>query len=714
MNRCVIRLDLRSTTGEEAVARAGALLSGEEQPDLRLLLLVDDARALKAHQRAYETLTSSGYTDELLCVAVGPIDGNPPRLEVPGNLAQGAGIIWVPDPCGIDWELAAAAPATRRKRSHGPETELLRLLDVLSQPEVFHGTLSRVRRTPDLIANPGLRLAGPSGDAGDLQPAMASAAARILAPGRGRAPELPGGEEHGQSRPIRLRSGGPLAVAADEARTAVAEATAVAGELIDGASLFTGAPGAEAVAADAGRHLKALRARLEDLLSAAHTTTGLTTRQQEAIERAGVVLPGFEEFEPAVARDAISGYLTRGLRAGASLPVLIGGLDEWQERLTPAGSGARLPDLRRACPDELLTRLLRPLPMPEPQRWLPAIGLVTAALATFAPFGPAGGVLMAALWTLLVALTVTRGPGGRLGARAGALVANAAAGAAGVVCGTVITIRAIPAPLPPEVWAPLLVAALTLALGAARASWRSRAGAWARDRGLDSAERAVGDLLAVATAAAGDWARAGARAATADAAARVGAALEQVSAVIRNHVSSAQVMPRPDPRIERCLADLVERAMAPRVRDLAAGSTAEHAECARVVTTELLAVWQAHASEHGVYAPPPFARERDGEAAALPEEELPELIAAAGADAHATMWQLCAAEDLPLLDLGSAPTAVVRFAPLRDRAALEDLLPAGTVWTRSARRAGTLRLVPARPGIAYQSRAGEAEQEAGR
>lgn len=391
--------------------------------------------------------------------------------------------------------------------------------------------------------------------------------------------------------------------------------------------------------------------------------------------------------------------------------MLIGGLDGWQERLTPAGSGARLPDLRRACPYELLTRLLHPLPMPEPQRWPPVIGLVTAALATFTPFGPAGGVLMAALWTLLVALTVMRGPGGRLGARAGALVANALAGAAGVVCGTVITIRAIPAPLPPAVWAPLLVASLTLALKAARASWRSRADAWARDRGLDSAERAVGDLLAVATAA-GDWARA--RAATADAAARMSAALEQVSAGIRNHVSSAQVMPRPDPRVENCLADLVERAMAPRVRDLAAGSTAEHAECARVVTTELLAVWHAHASEHGVYAPPPFARERDVQAAAIPEEELPELIAAAGADAHATMWQLCATEDLPLLDLGSAPTAVVRFAPLRDRAALEDLLPAGTVWTRSAQRAGTLRLVPARPGIAYQSRADEAEQEAGR
>ncbi|MFC4591237.1 hypothetical protein [Sphaerisporangium corydalis] len=715
MSGRVVRLDLRGTTGEEALDQTWTLLSDQRQADLTLLLLVDDVTALKPHQRAYEALVSSRYTDELLCVAVGPIGGNPQRLEVPGSLAQAAGILWVPDLWGIDWRLAAAAPALRRQRGQNGEGALAHLLDTLSHEGIFRRTCELVQRSPGLMTNPGLRLAGIDGGQGDFAQAFVSAAAQRLTTAAGRAPDLPVPQSRRPAaQGVRLRESSPLANAVEQARSALAEASAAADELGETTSLFAATSAAGAVTAEAGQSLDELRHRLEDLFSVVHASTGLSSEQHEVIERAGVVLPDMEEFDPTLTRGSIEKYIDQGLSAGTSLRTLVEGLDRLQERLMPRGGKTRIPELHQACPEALSARLRLPDAMVGPQPWMPVIGLAASAMAALTPFGPASGLMMASLWTLLVALTVVRGPGGRLARHAAALACNAVAG----VVGTTAAWLGVIEPLPSVAWALLLIAALVLAVWGSLVSWRARTARWAAERGLDTAEKAVDELLALVAKAVQDWTRAGASIAAADAVARMSAALDRVADALDDQMQrlgEGRALPRTRDRfVERYLADLVRVAMAPRLRTLASGSIAEHGEKARRDTAELVTAWEEHAAEHGLYSRPPFGKELVVESIDTPGEELPELVTAAAADPHDAMWQLCSADDLPLLDLSAAPSGVVRFAPERGRGALEDLLPAGTVWTSSGRHAGTLRLVPVRPGVAYQSWTAEPEQEATR
>ncbi|WP_157246873.1 hypothetical protein [Nonomuraea typhae] len=711
MSRRVVRLDLRGS-GDGATGEVTALLSDDSRHDLTSLLVVDDVATLGRHRLAYETLLASRYTDEVLCVAVGRADADPPRIALPGSLTQAAGVLWVPDPCGINWRLATAAPATRRDRREGPEAGLTCLLDVLTLADVFRETLRLIERIPGLVANPGIRLAWMGDGRSDFLLALRAACVRTLASGSARPPDFPAASAAQPAlRPVRLRKGGPLANQVSQARAAVDEAAALGNELGEAMSLFSGPVLADTAVTAAGHSVGLLRDKLEELLIAAHGTARLDAGPEEAIDRAGVVLPPPEEFDAAGTRDSISAYLASGLDAGIPLPRLIEGLDQRQDRLMPSGSRALVPALHRACPDALVKGLSDPEPMPGPQPWLPAVGALAAAMAALSPFGPASGLVMALLWTLLVTLTVLRGPGARRLGHTGALCLNAAAaGAAGAVTGLVVT-----DPLPPPVWPFLLVAALAGAVWTVRESWRSRTMRWLAACHLDEAERAIDEMLSVAAAAAGEWARAGARIETADAVARMNAALAHVAAVLRDHVDQPNGHhagpSRRDRRVEHFLADLVRAAMAPRLRALAAGSTAEHGEQAGQKTAELFAEWEEHVAQHGTHDPPPFATEWVIEAATGSDEDLTELTEAASQDPHAAMWQLCLAQDLSLLDVGTEPPAVVRFAPQHCRTAMEGALPAGITWVPSARHAGTLRLVPVRPGVAYQSWTDELEAE---
>ncbi|MFI6497918.1 hypothetical protein [Nonomuraea typhae] len=711
MSPRVIRLDLRGS-GDGATDEVAALLSDDSQHDLTSLLVVDEVAALGRHRLAYETLLASRYTDEVLCVVVGRTDADPPRIALPGSLTQAAGVLWVPDPCGIDWRLAAAAPAIRRDRGGGPEAGLTCLLDVLTLSDVFRETLRLIERIPGLVANPGIRLAWISDGRGDFLPALRAACMRILTSGTGRAPDFPASPAAPPAdRPLRLRKGGPLASQVSQARAAVDEAAALGDELGEAMALISGTVPADTAMAAAGQSLGLLRDKLEELLIAAHATARLEAGHEEAIDRAGVILPQPDEFDAAGTRDSISAYVGSGLDACIPLPRLIDGLDRHQGKLMPRGSRALVPALREACPDALVRRLCNPEPMPGPQPWLPAVGALTAAMTALSPFGLASGVLMALLWTLLITLTVLREPGAQLIGHTGALCLNsAAAGAGGAVTALLVT-----DPLPQPVWPLLLVAAMAIAGWTVRESWRTRTMSWLAACDLDQAEKAIDELLSVAAAAAAEWAQAGARVETADAVARMNAALAHVAAVIGDHVDQPgghlNGPGHRDRRAEHFLADLVRAAMAPRLRALEAGSTADHGAQASQKTVELFAEWEEHVTEHGTHDPPPFATEWVIEAATGSDEDLTELTEAASHDPHTSMWQLCLAQDLSLLDVGSEPPVVVRFAPQHCRTAMEGSLPAGITWVPSARHAGTLRLVPVRPGVAYQSWADELEPE---
>ncbi|MFI6922678.1 hypothetical protein ACIBIZ_22245 [Nonomuraea spiralis] len=724
MSGRVVRLSLRGL-GEGAVGEVAALLSEDGREDLTSLLVVDDVAALARHRSAYEMLLSSRYTDEVLCVVVGRARDEPGRIALPGSLAQAAGVLWVPDPYGIDWRAAAAAPAVRRDRAEGAEAGLLRLLDVLSLGEVFRETLRVVERMPGLVANPGIRLAWTGEGGGDFRQALAAAGARLLAadarlPAADAAdvPE-PAAAAAGEppARPLRPVPDGVLAGLVAQARAAVDEAATLGDELGDDVSLMAGPVPAATAATVAGQALGLLRERLEELFTAAHSAARLDAGHRAAVAAAGIVPGEPEEFDAGRVRAAIGRYLDAGLEADTPLPRLIEGLDRWQARLMPRGSRSLVPRLREVCPDALVAGLREPEPMAGPQPWLPAVGLVSAALAGLTPFGVASGLVMALLWTLSVALTVLRGPGGRLRGHVGSLAANAAASAVGGVVGGVAGAALEAAGvLPQPMWALVLIVALAGAVWTVRGSWRRRTAAWVAARRLGEAGKAVDDLLAVAGLAVREWTRAGARVESADAAARVSAALAQVGAVAAERTrppdgSADDVVPgRRDRRVEHFLAGLVREAAEPALRGLASGSAAEHAGRAGDRAAELFSVWEKHVAEHGMDDPPPFATEWAVEAGDVaPEEDLSELAAAAAQDPSAVMWQLCLARDLSLLDVGGGPPGVVRFAPRRCRAAMRESLPAGTVWVPSARHAGTLRLLPVRPGVACRTWADEPE-----
>ncbi|MEV5749780.1 hypothetical protein AB0L00_18325 [Actinoallomurus sp. NPDC052308] len=697
----VVQVDLRGRSADGAAELTRGLLTGEDHTDLTRLLVIDDTAALNAHRAAYESLLVSRYTERLLCVAVGRTDADPPRIELPGVLTQTAGVLWVPDPAGINWRLSAAS-ATRRDRAEGTDTGLTRLVEVLNLDDVFQRTVELIDKVPGRVANPGLRLAGVGGGRAEFLQALLAAGERALASGTGRVPDLP--ESTGRApgpRNVRLRGGGAVQQSADRTREAVAEARGLADELTEPGALFAGPVPVEQAMATAGERLGLLRASLEELFTAAHGTTGLGPAQQQAIDRAGVVLPEPEDFDAAKTRKVVDTYLDDGLRQRTPLPQLVAGLDTRMAGLLPRGSRERIPALRRACPDELPAGLREPAPMPGPEPWLPVVGLLTAALAGLTPFGPVSGLVMAVLWTLLVTLTVLRGPGGRSEGTTGALAAN---GVASTVGGVGVGLVA-PSPAP-VVWAPAVVVGLVVAGWAVIRSWRSRTSAWIAESGIDAAGEAVDDLLSVVSAAALEWSQTDARVATADAVGRMTVALDHVAEEIQAQVERARIEApgplRPDPRIEHYLADLVRAAMAPRLRGLAADSADRHGEEARRTAAERFAAWHEHVAEHGPLAAPPFATEPPPETSGTPRDELPDLAVAVAYDPGSVMWQLCAADDLSVLDPGSTPPPVVRFAPRHGRTAGSDALPPDTVWVTSARHAGLLRLVPVRPGLTAQ------------
>ncbi|TKK85241.1 hypothetical protein FDA94_26595 [Herbidospora galbida] len=714
MSRRVVRFDLRGSGGNEAAARARAFLADDTQSDLSLLLILDEASALRRHRQAYEALVSSNYTDGMLCVATGPIDGDPPLLELPGSLTQAAGVIWVPDPAGITWRTNPPGPAIRRDRRDA-DTGLRLLLDVLSQADVFRETLRRLQ-APGLVVNPGLRLAGVGEGQNDFDQALAAAATRLLAPGAGKAPALTSRyeETRAQRAAVRLRRDGPLDNDVAAARTAVEEAAEAAGDLPRPMAMFTGTQEARAAMSRASERLLALRDRLERLFSAAHSSVGLEPEHLDAIEREGVTLPSVPDFDATETASTIRDYIRDGLDNRVALPVLTEGLNRWQRRLMPLGSRARIPDLRRACPDEVITRLRHAEPMPGSQWWLPLAGLTSTALAAVGPLGVVSGPVMALLWTLLVTFTLGRDQ--PLARRVGAVTGNAVAAVAGVVGAVAAADFLLADPLPDVVWAGLLVLSLVVALGAVLVSWRARAQRWVERCGLAQAGEAVEALLGVAGSVSGEWARAGSKIAAADAVSRMSVALDQVGVAVRERAfrpPAEESAAEPDPRVTHYLSDLVMEAMAPRLRVLVSGTTAVHGEQVRHKAAELFEVWEDHVSGRSPYDTPPFGRERQLTPERRLNEDLPELLAAAGADPRGEMRQFCSAGEIPLLDLGAEPMTV-RFASQRDRAALADSLPTGVTWIPSTQFAGTLRLLPLRGGVARQSWAAEPEQEAAR
>jgi hypothetical protein len=717
----VVHLDLRGHDAEGALRRVHALLGDPAERDLTRLLVLDDTVEMTRHHRAFEELLTSRRLELMLCVMVGRPAAAEAAVTLPGNIGagQGSGVLWVADTTGVDWRLAASAPATRRAREPHGDAGLRRLLDVLAYPEVFDRTCELAARVPGGVACPGLQLAGVGGGQEEFLFALAAAVERILdpdaagpLPAADRIIELPLGAA---GRPT-LVPGAPLNLSYDYGRQAVEAAVEYAGRLQEPGALFGSRLPVEEFAAAAGQALQELRDRLADLFAAAHSTGELSPAQRAVIHEQGLRLAAPEGPDRGKIRESVAGYVSRGLEQETSLPRLAEALRSLERRLSPRGSQARIGELEVACPPDLLARLRRPPRFPPPGNRLAVAGLFAGALAalhgSFA--GVASGLAMAALWTVLVAATIIQGPGGRLDrAAAGPLAVNGLAALAGVALGAGVGSTG-PQPL---VWGVGLALALLVAGVAVTASWRVRATRWRAESGVDGAAEALERLIALAFQVAAEWSQVAARLDTVDALMRAKASVDGVAGRLRTYAISLRAdLERIASRtwsgdlpqfVQIHLVDLVTAALAPRWSQ-PGGDPVEHERLAARDTGDLIAAWEKHVEDHGPAEPPPFAAER----------ELPPPTVATGDrfgisqttlhDPHDVMWQLCTAADLPLLDPTARSLATLRFAPRSERPAIESRLPPDTMWIPAARHAGVLRLVPLRPGLVVHTWTGGA------
>ncbi|WP_432078248.1 hypothetical protein [Streptomyces sp. YPW6] len=166
----VVRLDLRS--GAAALATAQAVRdrvaeqlgrAGLPEPDYPLFLVTDTPAGLTDHQLQYELL--SGYRavgeTRILVLLVGSSPGSyaggdeaylpDRRLVRPTTLrASSTGLVWAGD-------LRSARTALDRPEPDDPAS-LAVLVDLLSVPDVFVRVLEGLRKLPDSVAAPGVRL----------------------------------------------------------------------------------------------------------------------------------------------------------------------------------------------------------------------------------------------------------------------------------------------------------------------------------------------------------------------------------------------------------------------------------------------------------------------------------------------------------------------------------------------------------------------------
>ncbi len=710
MTRKVETLRLSGLRDAEAVQAVSGLLGDRSVADLSRLMVLDDTAALPGHAAAFEHLLTSRRLNRLLCVAIGPPAGGSRVLRVPGNISagQGSAVIWVSDPLGVDWQLAASAVAL--VRADGAQSGLHHLVQVLSAAEVFDRVCEIAALVPGGVASPGLRLAGADAEGGSFTAALASAIRQLT----GSQPGAPAGHEDpftalrgDHPRAASLAGDGELSRSRDRVTATATDAADALDELTGiGGLLGADRPAAQARAKvmAAGEALRGYRDLVGGLLEYAHAPGGLTERHLQRLSAAGL-RPASAPAGPATGSgpggSPVSRAVTDSIKVGDTLPRVAERLALAERQLRPLGSGSYLPEVDGLCPQSLVHRLAEPPPLPGPQPWLPLTGALAAALGALGgTTGFISGAVIAVAWAAVIALTVSRGMGALSAAR-GPLAANLLGALAGAAAGAGIGIALKP---PGPVAIAGFVLGLVIVSVAAARSWRARATEWEQALSPGQAVRAA-DALAglMAAVAAREWP---ADTATLDEVARARIAVEGVCHQLREYADGHGKDGAAGPQAP--LAARLGDALSPALRDLVltvfaarpapGGTDGEGAfQLARAKTAELIGVWTGHAREHGPLSPPPFATPVDHGIAPVGDGELAAIIAAATHDPRAVMWQLCAPGDLGVLDVGGRPQ-VVPFAPRITRQALSGVLPVDTVWTSSGQCAGLLRLVPLRAG----------------
>ncbi len=404
----VVVLRLSGLDPIAATDEANKLLSARDRyPHLDRTLVVDDTRALAGHAGAFERLLRSRRLDHVLCVAVGPRDPRAPgpapgqeradsqRIRVPANISggQGSAVLWVSDPSGIDCRLSAAANADGHTGT--PADGLESLIEVLSVDDVYDRVLELVRDMRDGVASPGLHLADGDDEAAAFPAALAMAIARLTVAGSG----VAAGAETafpwllpGATGMADLAQGGELASCRDRVTAAAAAAAAALAKPAGGLFRKT-PPDATGDVIAVGNDLRAFRDRVSCLLAEAQAPGELTEAQRAAVTMAGVQLPAplggpapdagtsLPDPDPSPVRRSVA----EAIRSGDTLPRVMRRLNLTAQQLKPAGSAAYLPEVDKACPPGLLSRLAAPAQRPSGKAaadaWRRELGLAEATAA---------------------------------------------------------------------------------------------------------------------------------------------------------------------------------------------------------------------------------------------------------------------------------------------------------------------------------------------
>ena len=366
-------LRLAGLPDADAAEAASSLLDDMHgHPDLTRLLVVDDTTSLVRHTAIYERLVTARRVEDLLCVALGPRGDDSRGLRLPGNLGgtQGSGVLWVSNPNGVDWRVAASAIATGHP--NGAKSGLDHLVELLSVDEVFDRVLEvMTTRVPDRVASPGLRLAGADDEAATFAGALAVTIRRLTEPGqaadgpfRALLPAAVGGAS--------LVPGGDLARCHEDALASVRAAGGALDRLRGlGGLLRQSRLGLHEHVIEAGAALAELRHQVDQLLREVNSTGELADGQRARALGAGVELPvlpaaGSAAGMPSDASPSspVVRVIGEHIRGGDPLPPVIRQLALTERELKRLGSASYLSEAERRCPASLLARLANPPPRP--------------------------------------------------------------------------------------------------------------------------------------------------------------------------------------------------------------------------------------------------------------------------------------------------------------------------------------------------------------
>ncbi|MGC0422530.1 hypothetical protein [Embleya sp. AB8] len=751
--------------------------AGTRNVDADRVLVLDSVDDLVAHRQAYERIFAGMYSKVVCVAVGTPVAGSVVLRRPGQLAGSDAATLWVGDVRGTEWAPGRAPGVSLGPDDAdalGPLVDVLSQPEVFDQVLAGVTEMPRSIAAPgmsvfvhrirdDAVRRARIRavqrLVGAEG--GVDQPWPEPLAALADDQGAGLASAAGGSREC-------VRADGLLAARWAQAEHGFERArqrlTGLAAPLaLYGSTGRDGRP-IDAEIADSAVLLREYRDLVRQTVG--RGAAGLDADGRAWLDRLGVLVPEPPGLGATSVAAALRERTTAAFERPEGLRGLAGRLRELADRIAPGAGASRAHEVDQTCSDGFLTRYLRPAVFPLGPGQVGIVGgLLVGAFLT--ALWPALGLLGAGLAVLLGVLGPTlitmrrpdRGTRPILPTEALPMI---------VVAGLVTLVGAVLGVLAGRAWGPPTgVGPLALLLGPAvlvvlpGLDWMVRVRHWDRALGLGAASRALHGLHGVLVRTVwNDWALAAPRREAVDRATVLAALLEESATILAEDAapparqftdepaapepvgamfgtgapptpgrSARPTTPPPGAGAstggsvgaslhDTVLGDLVD-ALHAAFEPLWPLLERDPAEASRRgAGPELRPVLHAytdHLAHHGVQAAPPFGRGSQdrphvGEAVGGDADRIAELLAQ---PADRSMLQLCAADQLILLDHTPTHARGVRFAPrgvrpavreaLRERSA-GHLLEPELVWTGGGRLAGVLRLLPLLPGSVDDAR----------